>query len=49
MQEKINTGNEAEAAVIKQEQKLLKQEADIEERRRQQVRLAQEVERKKEE
>lgn len=42
-------GDEAMEAAMKQEQKLLKQQAELEERRRVQVRLAQEVQNKKEE
>jgi hypothetical protein len=49
MQEKMLRGDEAMEAAMKQEQKLLKHQAELEERRRQQVKLAQEVKQKKEE
>lgn len=49
MQEKLLRGDEAMEAAMKQEQKLLKSQADLEERRREQVRLDQEIKAKKDE
>jgi len=39
MQEKLLRGDEAMEAAMKQEQKLMKTQADLEQRRREQVRL----------
>lgn len=49
MQEKLLRGDEAMETAMKQEQKLMKQKAEIEDRRREQIRMEQQVKAAKEE